>query len=147
MTTLKGDGEMRHTLLRGMLVSTFLLLLVSVSPGVAASPTDDVRESLTGLREWLATDRNGAGWHKFLQSDDLAAQLEKGAGADPQILSEIQSKYTSGQAGLSKSRFVAVRTALNSWLMDLKYGDPEQLKAAIAEAKGRFKPIEEGAVS
>jgi hypothetical protein len=91
-------------------------------------------------RRLHAAGENGASWRKFLQLDQLRAQLEKGKTPDPAVLDAVYARYTAGQEGLELVWFLDVSQALRRYReMARNVGDPglqaryEQLLDFLAE--------------
>jgi hypothetical protein len=115
-------------------------ILTSSSWSLAQDPPGP---AVVELKKWLATDSYGRGWHAFLKLDTLDEQLARGSAADPGQIREILSKFTSGQPGLEKPRFVRVRMALAQWLSDLDRRQPSDLPAWLRQRKLEIKPPSE----
>ncbi len=138
---------MRNPRSLGIAIFGALLLLgLLVSPGVADTPQEQVSAKLDKLDDWLGSSKNAQDWRKYLLMEDLRAQLEKGWEADAETVSAVLAKYARDHKGLKRSRFIAVRNALESWLLDLRYSDINDLTAAVGGAKGQFVPLDESAV-
>ncbi len=106
----------------------------------------ELRQSVHQLERWLGTSPEADGWRNFLKSDQLASQMEKGAGADRGVVRTILDRYESGTPGLNLWRFVAVRNALRNWLDTLPTWSADQLSDAAREAKTVFTPVTESDV-
>ena len=78
-----------------------------------------VKASLDQLDRWLGDGEKGAGWRRFLESDKLLQELDKGTNADRKAVREILDRYSSDTKGLELRRFAAVRAALEQWLQEL----------------------------
>ncbi len=119
------------------------LVIFAVLAGVgrpAAGQTAEAKlqQTYQELERWLGDDANAPGWRKFLEADQLVAELAKGAQADRTVVRTILGRYSSGVAGLERKRFVAVRTALKNWLEELPALTAEQLPEAARSAKLTF---------
>jgi hypothetical protein len=76
-------------------------------------------------RRLHAAGENGANWRKYLQLDQLRAQLEKGKTPDPAVLDAVYARYTAGQEGLELVWFLDVSQALRRYReMARNVGDP-----------------------
>jgi hypothetical protein len=104
------------------------------------TPVAEVSESLDELHRWLGSDANARHWRSFLRSDDLAAQLAKGNGADVAAVQDIRNKYSGTEYGLDLRRFTSVRMALDKWLAELQTPIAD-LPAAVRAAKDSFRPL------
>ena len=126
----------------GILFLLACLILLFGRPAVAYSqmPVAEVSQTLDELHRWLGDDANARRWRQFLRSDDLAAQLAKGNAADIATVQAIRAKYGGTEFGLDKSRFAAMRTALDKWLAELQKPNSD-LPAAVRAAKESFKPV------
>jgi len=120
-----------------------------VWPGPAAAQTGEsqVTAALDELHRWLGDNENGQAWRRFLKSDDLAQQLEKGAQADRTTVREILNAYSGETQGLTGQRFIAVRKALKAWLDELPLMRLEELPQAARDAKQQYKPITDDGVA
>jgi len=110
------------------------------APAAEQTAEAELRQRCRELEQWLGEDAKAPGWRKYLQADQLAAELEKGAAADRVVVREILARYSSGTAGLERKRFVAVRQALAKWLAALPALSAEQLPEAARTAKQAFVP-------
>ena len=117
------------------------LLLGSLNRASAQSPEARVKATLDDLQTWLGQDENAPAWRKFLKSEELAAQVQKGRAADRTLIRQIHQLYSGTTPGLDKSRFVAVRQALEAWLQDLSQLRLEELPQAALDAQKNFVPI------
>jgi hypothetical protein len=106
----------------------------------AQSPEAQLQTALDSLHEWLGTDENAQAWRRFLKSDDLTAQVAKGRAAERKVVREILARYAGDTSGLDKSRFVAVRQALETWAQDLAQLGPADLPQVAREALQDFTP-------
>ena len=106
----------------------------------------DVRAAFDELNRWLGDDQIGQGWHEFLKTDALRAELEKGKNADSAVVEQILEIYSSNERGLDRRRFVAVRETLSKWVSILKLPKLDELPATIRNAKDDFTPAEEGRI-
>jgi hypothetical protein len=130
-----------------LLVACFINLLLSGQTTVLAqSSSARVDTALKSLHRWVDTSERGVGWRRYLMSDALEAELQKGERADRLVLRAVLDRYSSGKRGLELSRFVAVRRALEGWLEELPPLEADQLAAAAREARGQFAPKTEADV-
>jgi hypothetical protein len=120
----------------------WIVCVFFVSPAVVWSQQSatEVSRALGELNSWLGDDANARDWKAYLRSDELAAHLGKGAGADRNTVDEIRAIYARSQAGLEKRRFVAVRQALDNWLQEMQ-GTPTDLPARVRAAKESFRAV------
>ncbi len=139
----------------GMLL---IAALLGGRPVWADSPTASaaVQESLEAMQRYVRDDANGRRWKAFLRSDELTAELAKGAAADRAVLDGVLAKYSGREYGLDRPAFVAVKTALTAWIAELEQPaaaqpapvqpvpapeQPVNLAAAAREAKSSFAPV------
>ena len=113
------------------------------TPAAAQTAEAELRQSVRELDRWLGSNANAPGWRTFLKTDQLTAELEKGATADRAVVRSILIRYSSGMAGLERKRFVAVRNALRKWLDELPALRAEQLPEAARAAKQGFVAVTE----
>jgi hypothetical protein len=120
------------------------IVVVVLCCGTETSAADDtaqaavVKQKLRELERWLGDDVHAPGWRRYLKSEQLAAELEKGSAADRTLVRGILDRYEGSVAGLDCKRFVAVRQALAQWLSELPIWPGEQLPEAAREAKQTF---------
>ncbi len=119
-------------------VGVFALLLGARLSDAADTAEAELRQSVQELERWLGSDENAPGWRTFLKSDQLAAEMAKGSGADRRVVREVLDRYTSDRPGLDRKRFVAVRKALKTWLDTLPTWQADQLSEAARAAKPSF---------
>lgn len=121
-----------------------LFLIAIISPQAQAQTTvDQVQGALDALHNWLSSSDNGDGWKSYLQSEDLQQQLKKGRAANAEEVQKILALYKANNPGLTKERFQAVRTSLESWVNELELPSPDALKELAAELAEQVKPVEE----
>ena len=135
------------TIRQTALVGLFVLAgLGGAALARAATPQGDARAALSAMRDWLATDSGGAKWNKFLKSQELDAELAKGAAADKAVVKEILDLYAGTTAGLDRRQFAAVRTALQAWLTEISLPKAEELPGAARAAASQYAPVDTGRV-
>ena len=117
------------------------LLLGSLNRASAQSPEARVKGALDDLQAWLGQNENAPRWRNFLKSEELATQVQKGRAADRTLIRQIHQLYAGTTPGLDKSRFVAVRQALEAWLQDLSQLRIEELPQAARDAQKNFAPV------
>ncbi len=117
------------------------LLLGSLNRASGQSPEARVKAALDDAQAWLGQNENAPTWRKFLKSEELAAQVQKGRAADRTLIRQIHQLYSGTTPGLDKSHFVAVRQALEAWLQDLSQLRLEELPQAARDAQKNFVPI------
>jgi hypothetical protein len=100
-----------------------------------------VQAALDEVHRWVGDGQKGQGWRKFLKSDLLTAELDKGELADPKVLAEVLAQYESGKPGLDRPRFQAVREALVAWNAELTQIAPQDLPKAARDAAGAYRPV------
>jgi len=98
----------------------------------------ELKRTMRDLERWLGSDPNAPGWRKFLKTEQLAAEIEKGAAADRLVVRKALERFASDQPGLDLRRFAAVRRALNAWFDTLPTLSADQLPKAAREAKPQF---------
>ncbi len=119
-------------------VSVFVLLLGARFSGAAETAEAELRQSVQQLERWLGSDDNAPGWRKFLKTDQLTAEMEKGSAANRSVVRDVLDRFASDKPGLDLRRFAAVRKALKNWLDTLPTWRADQLPQAAREAKPRF---------
>jgi hypothetical protein len=112
-----------------------------LSEASAASGESQVKAAVDDLQAWLGDDENAPGWREFLQTAVLSAQVQKGRKADRTRVREVLERFTSDTPGLDKSRFVALRQALEVWLRELSQLQVDELPQAALEAQKHFTPV------
>ena len=100
-----------------------------------------VEEALECLDSWLGDGERAVGWRRYLRTADLRQQLESDLPPDRAVLQEILQRYESGESGLDRHRFVAVRRALENWLAELPPLSLGELPGAARRAKQHFSPL------
>ncbi len=126
------------------LAATFFLLYVFnlLAPDAnAAPPADAVRTALVDMHAWVGEGDKGNAWRRYLKSDQLLGQLDKGDAAEKEVVADVLQRYTSDVPGIQSKRFVAVRAALQSWLEELSLPGAGELAEAARAAKSEFKPL------
>lgn len=118
-----------------------LLPFLMVASANAKTPHEEVKAAVEKMRTWLGDNENAKAWHKHLRSDDLQAQLKKGAKADPLVVTEILKKYSGSSSGLKKDSFIAVRDALGIWLDELSIVSIDQLPKMARDSKGHYTAV------
>jgi len=106
----------------------------------------EVRQSVQELERWLGNDVHAPGWRKFLKTDRLHAELDKGARAARGVVREGLDRCASDTPGLERRRFVAVRSALKKWLDTLPTWRAEQLPEMARAAKPHLVLVTESDV-
>jgi len=115
--------------------------VLGVAVAQAEPPEDQVRAALTAMHRWVGSGPNGQHWRAYLQSERLAAELDRGAEAEAGVLQEVLDRYGSSANGLDAPRFVAVRQSLRRWLEELRPPAAAELVAAARRSKSQFGPI------
>ena len=90
-----------------------------------------VSAALNTMDNWLATSAVGYGWSEFLLTNELRMQLANGDHADSAIVAHVLQRYESGENGLNRWRFVAVRDALQDWSDQLALQSVENLAVVV----------------
>lgn len=127
--------------IRAALAICFVATWFCLADGpAAADTTDDVSVALENLSQWLGDGENGQRWRKYLKSESVFEQLEKGSQADPEVVAAALAQYQSGAHGLDMKRFVAVREALANWHKDLDVPSFDELPALLRAAKDQLQP-------
>jgi hypothetical protein len=124
-------------------VVVLILMAVAETPAAGQTAEAELRQTFRELDRWLGRDANAPGWRSFLKTDQLTAELEKGATADRAVVRSILVRYSGGMAGLERKRFVAVRNSLRKWLDELPASRAEQLPEAARAAKQEFVAVTE----
>jgi hypothetical protein len=127
-------------------ICLFALILVSGLSNISHAQGTNanaakVSSSLNALNTWLGKGAAGNGWRKFLETDELSAQLAKGADADKEVVSSILSKFDSKTPGLDRPEFTAVRDDLAVWVAELSLPKVDELPAYALEQKTTYKPL------
>jgi len=105
-------------------------------------PKTEVTRSLDDLETWLAGNKNGDGWKKFLHLDRLRAQVALADAADSAAVAEALAPLESKTAGLEEPRFARVRAAANVWRRSLPLPTLESLAARAREQKDKYQAID-----
>jgi hypothetical protein len=117
-------------------------LAVPCRPAVAADQAaTQVQSAWQQLDRWLGENQNADQWRRFLEADQLQAQLEKGDQADRPVVQRILARYERDERGLHLWRFAAVRRALRAWLDKLPRLRREQLPEAARAGKSEYVPV------
>ena len=114
------------------------LFLTGNQSAIAQSGSAGVDAALKTLHQWVGDGEKGEGWRRFLKSDALEAELEKGEHADRLVVRAVLERYRGSEKGLDMWRFVAVRRALQAWLEDLPPLAASQLAAGAREVQDVF---------
>ncbi len=119
------------------------LLSATVEQTCAGNPDNvaQLRSALAELDTWIGPESNGDKWRTFLKTDSLLKLISEGNAADPAEVAAVLQQYRSGANGLDKLRFVAVRRALEKWLIELQLqfsDDPAKLVWAV---RGDHVPV------
>jgi len=122
------------------------LLGIVVCAGVGAvaraeSNVEDLRRALQDLNVWGGDSANARAWRHFLRTEELQAQLDRGAQADRAVVAEILGRFRSDVPGLTHARFARVARELAAWASGLKISSPEQLAAQALADKAAFRPL------
>jgi hypothetical protein len=99
-----------------------------------------VRNSLAEMHTWVGDIENRIRWQRFLKSEQLLDQVERGIDADRDVVRKIPAIYAGDTPGLERWRFVAVRDALANWLASLPI-PPRSLSETILGWQDQFEPI------
>ena len=95
-----------------------------------AATVDDVRQAVEAMDNWLGQTDNAETWRKFLRHDELLAELDRGAEANPAAVAAILTRFQREEvAGLKRSRFAAVHRALERWADELQVSPVDVLSA------------------
>ncbi|MCA9229731.1 MAG: hypothetical protein KDA57_03710 [Planctomycetales bacterium] len=127
---------------------TMLLAIAAVAltlashPALALAPDDTSRltAALDQLDQWIGDEANGDKWRKYLGSPTLRATIEKGAAADPAIVSRVLEQYLTGVTGLDLPQFVAVRREIEAWREALKEQYLDDLPKLAWASRGDYQP-------
>ncbi len=103
-------------------------------------PSPGLTRALDDLSQWLQT-AGQEGWHKYLKSDLLRAQIAAGENADVQALREVLARYDSKVAGLDQVRFHNVRKSLAVWVERMAMPSAAELPEAARAALGAFREV------
>ena len=121
----------------------FVISLIGLQPTVASAetPAQRVRTALQRLNDWRAPADNKQAWGRFLKTDQLQQELDKGQQADAEVVTAVLAQFSSGVTGLDHAKFAAVREALQSWAAELNIPAHQRLRAAARASKVSFTPI------
>lgn len=133
---------MRH-IARHLIASIALFFIAVAQQGATANDSaEHVRQKLEELHTWLGTGSNGQAWRRYLKSDELSKQLTDPDRVDREVVSGILQIYSGDARGLDRRRFVAVRDALQSWMVELESQlGVEQLPQAARDAIAAYRSI------
>ncbi|REJ93223.1 MAG: hypothetical protein DWQ35_10730 [Planctomycetota bacterium] len=92
-----------------------MLVLVISAPLSAAEVPPDLTEAYADMEAWLGRYPQGPGWHRYLHTEQLRAEMAKGEAADREQVAAILAKFRSGAKGLDDHHFVNVAKALARW--------------------------------
>ncbi|HYO25104.1 MAG TPA: hypothetical protein VEQ85_09145, partial [Lacipirellulaceae bacterium] len=109
-------------------------------PPPAVDPTPTVA-ALDAMDAWLGSGDNGARWRSYLHTDELRAELAKGAGADPALLARALQRFHEGARGLELAPFAAVRAALAQHHAAVQRGYAGDLARLAWASRGDHAPI------
>ncbi|MCA9269484.1 MAG: hypothetical protein KDA41_13480 [Planctomycetales bacterium] len=134
------------TLQRAARLLVIVLIFVSAwshAPARAEAQigADQVQTALDALTDWLASSPRGDGWHEFLHTAALRAELAKGDAADVDALRKNLDYYKTGGAAVTKRRFQDVAMALAGWIDELSMPKAEALPELAAAAVADIKPL------
>jgi hypothetical protein len=114
------------------------LMIASVDGACAYAQGHTTAEKLAAavdeMSQWLETTPHAQGWHRYLKTEELRAQLAAGDAADRQVVAGILSQYQSGVRGLDDRRFAKVRQHLEQWAAELARLRQEEIPAAARQA-------------
>jgi hypothetical protein len=105
------------------------------------SPQVGVQRALELQNSWLAGERSGPGWNRYLLTDELKAELSKGKDADRHTVLKVLSRYEAPQPGLRLPQFASTRRALAEWTAVLSQPSLAELPALARQAREQFKPV------
>lgn len=89
------------------------------------------KKALAELVAWLGDSDNSKTWKEFLHTEKLQAELAKPA-PDDSVLAQVEGQLASGEPGLQKRRFVALRGAIDALRAEL---GAQKLIAAVVDAQ------------
>lgn len=126
--------------------STACIALTIGSPAWADTPTSAARveTALRDLDQFVGAGDNGNRWRAFLKSSELSGELSKGDAADRTQIESVLSRYAGSEPGLQMPQFVAVRSALSAWHLELTQVQPENLPQMARDAASHFRPASPG---
>ena len=140
------SGKIRR--LKSLLVLAASMLVIGPLPCARATElVERVQFSLDVMTQWLGESSKAVGWQRYLRTEELLHQLEKGDNADPNQVASILERYSQDVPGLNREQFVAVREALKTWQWVLSLPKPEELPSLIRNASEDFVPLEEDRLS
>ena len=112
-----------------------------LASSVGPSPVELI-EALDQLQPWINADpENGRRWNRYLKTDLLRGEIDRGTQADPYVVVQALRQYQSEAHGLDRPRFVAVRSALESWYSALKAQHSTDLATLAWVSRGDFQPL------
>ncbi|TWT30789.1 hypothetical protein [Blastopirellula retiformator] len=125
-----------------------LVALLAITLGISAADIalgqDDAPQQVFAaqrdLLQWLGEGKNGQGWRKYLDTNELYSQTQLGEYASLETLKEILAKYEGDAEGLELPQFVSVRTKLAKWIEQFPT-EQESVADEIAGAQEQFKPV------
>lgn len=117
------------------------VLLCAGQTAQAQSSAAKTADALEVLHNWLGDDENADAWRRYLKSEQLQEQLALGQHADRVVLQDVLDAYASEADGLHKSRFAAVRQAVEAWLEGLPQIPADRLADEFRKAEDRFHPL------
>ncbi len=120
------------------IVCALSIFVTRTDSAAAQTATADVKLALESLHDWIGGGEKGEGWRRYLKTDELEQQLEKGSHADRLAVQAVLDRYSSDVEGLEMRRFLAVRRTLEAWLKELPPLAADQLATAAREARGNF---------
>ncbi|HTQ40795.1 MAG TPA: hypothetical protein VMJ32_17365 [Pirellulales bacterium] len=106
----------------------------------------DVQDAISEQETWLSGQASGAGWDKYLHTQELEQQIKKGAAADRDAVRSILEKYEAHEPGLRLPQFQSTRKALTAWLEELSQPKAADLPALARAAKADYKPVDKADV-
>jgi hypothetical protein len=107
----------------------------SSSEPESTRPELKVVHALDRLDAWLGDNPNGDRWRRFLHTEELRRELQKGADADPAVVAAAVSRFSAPAPGLNLPRFLAVRNSLREWQSDLQKRRPTDLPELALAAR------------
>ena len=102
---------------------------------------DAVTAELDQLDAWLGSGENGDRWRAFLHTEELRAELAKGADADPAVVARTLQRFEEGVNGLNLAPFVAARAAIKSQLATMKSRYADDLGKLAWASRGDHRPV------